>query len=46
MMAEKKPKKCKKTTKSESCPLKVKLLEGTAMKNISKKEKKTVVPSG
>jgi polyphosphate kinase 2 len=40
MMAEKKPKKCKKTTKSESCPLKVKLLEGTAMKNISKKEKK------
>jgi polyphosphate kinase 2 len=40
MMAEKKPKKCKKTTKNESCPLKVKLLEGTAMKNISKKEKK------
>jgi polyphosphate kinase 2 len=38
-MAEKKPKKYKKTTKNASCPLKVKLLEGTAMKNISKKEK-------
>jgi polyphosphate kinase 2 len=34
----KKHKECKKA-KGQACPLKVKLLEGTAMKNISKKQK-------
>jgi len=32
-------KKCKKMKNKDACPLKVKLLEGTAMKNISRKEK-------
>lgn len=32
-------KQCKKMKNKEACPLKVKLLEGTAMKNISRKEK-------
>lgn len=38
-MAGKKSTKCQKAKDSSRCPLKVKLLEGTAMKNISKKEK-------
>jgi len=39
-MAKKKKQYCQKIKEKGSCPLKVKLLEGTAMKNISKKEKK------
>jgi len=39
VMAGKKIKKCKKIKDNAACPFKVKLLEGTAMKNISKKEK-------
>ena len=38
-MGKKKNKKCHKIQQKRSCPLKVKLLEGTAIKNISKKEK-------
>ncbi len=39
-MADKKNKKGKKNKEYDSCPIKVKLLEGTAMKNMNKKEKK------
>ena len=45
-MSEKKYKKGNKEKEADSCPLKVKLLEETAMKNMSKKEKKTDVPFG
>jgi polyphosphate kinase 2 len=38
-MSKKRTTKCPKTKTSSGCPLKVKLLEGTAMKNISKKER-------
>ncbi len=39
-MADKKEKKEKKGKEADSCPIKVKLLEGTAMKNMLKDEKK------
>ncbi|RUM38926.1 MAG: polyphosphate kinase 2 [Desulfobulbus sp.] len=38
-MSGKKSAKCPKAKEKSACPLKVKLLEGTAMKNISKKER-------
>ncbi|RUM33643.1 MAG: polyphosphate kinase 2, partial [Desulfobulbus sp.] len=38
-MSGKKSAKCPKAKEKSVCPLKVKLLEGTAMKNISKKER-------
>ncbi len=38
-MSVKKSSKCPKAKSNKACPLKVKLLEGTAMKNISKKER-------
>jgi len=38
-MSVKKSSKCPKAKSNTACPLKVKLLEGTAMKNISKKER-------